>query len=134
MTCYNPVRQTFLVQINMASQIICLKNPLKKLIWENICRFEFTQNSQPHLYKSQDYGSSCPVYRWGTKTLKTSRDKMFKICHTCCDIALQTLVVRYKITFSENFATIRLGKKIENCRYLKISYKQIKTKFFIFRK
>lgn len=124
MTCYNPVRQTFLVQINMASQIICLKNPLKKLIWENICRFEFTQNSQPHLYKSQDYGSSCPVYRWGTKTLKTSRDK----------IALQTLDVRYKITFSENFATIRLGKKIENCRYLKISYKQIKTKFFIFRK
>lgn len=111
MTCYNPVRQTFLVQINMASQIICLKNPLKKLIWENICRFEFTQNSQPHLYKSQDYGSSCPVYRWGTKTLKTSRDKMFKICHTSCDIALQTLDVRYKITFSENFATIRLGKK-----------------------
>lgn len=132
MTCYNPVRQTFLVQINMASQIICLKNPLKKLIWENICRFEFTQNSQPHLYKSQDYGSSCPVYRWGTKTLKTSRDKMFKICHTSCDIALQTLDVRYKITFSENFATIRLGKKNRKLQIPEDFLQTNKNKVFYF--
>lgn len=132
MTCYNPVRQTFLVQINMASQIICLKNPLKKLIWENICRFEFTQNSQPHLYKSQDYGSSCPVYRWGTKTLKTSRDKMFKICHTSCDIALQTLGVRYKITFSENFATIRLGKKNRKLQIPEDFLQTNKNKVFYF--
>lgn len=132
MTCYNPVRQTFLVQINMASQIICLKNPLKKLIWENICRFEFTQNSQPHLYKSQDYGSSCPVYRWGTKTLKTSRDKMFKICHTSCDIALQTLDVRYKITFSENFATIRLGEKNRKLQIPEDFLQTNKNKIFYF--
>lgn len=132
MTCYNPVRQTFLVQINMGSQIICLKNPLKKLIWENICRFEFTQDSQPHLYKSQDYGSSCPVYRWGTKTLKTSRDKMFKICHTSCDIALQTLDVRYKITFSENFATIRLGEKNRKLQIPEDFLQTNKNKVFYF--
>lgn len=44
------------------------------------------------------------------KVLKLLETKCFKICHTSCDIALQTLGVRYKITFSENFATIRLGK------------------------